>query len=440
MTPQRGLDVTWVSTTQLRENKRNPRKHPRAQIKKVSLSIKEFGFTNPILVDEHLVVIAGHGRLEAARSLGMASVPVIQLDGLTKAQKLALMVADNKIALDASWDVELLTDILGELALPELDFDVTITGFETAELDILFGATAPRPEDTIEEPDPNAPVLSRPGDVWILGSHRLICGDALRSATYDALMGDELAQMVITDPPYNVPINGFVTSSGRHDEFQMASGEMTRPEFTRFLTTAFTLIAEVSAAGAIAFTFMDWRHMREILEAGDAAFTSLINVCVWNKTNGGMGSFYRSKHELVFVHNVSSGPRLNNVELGRNGRYRTNVWDYAGVNTFREGRAEDLGDHPTVKPVAMIADAILDCSKRRGLVLDPFAGSGTTILAAESTGRRARCAELDPRYVDVAIRRWIKLTGKQPILEATGENFADLIERRAIERTPSDAE
>ena len=261
----------------------------------------------------------------------------------------------------------------------------------------------------------------------MLNGHRLLCGNALDEESYPRLLGHERADMVFTDPPYNVPIQGHVSGLGRstHGEFAMASGEMSRAEFTRFLSTYMGHLARFSTDGSIHFHCMDWRHLREILAAGDAAYTELKALCVWNKTNGGMGSLYRSKHEMVLVYKNGAAPHINNVELGRHGRYRTNVWDYPGVNTFRSGRDEDLALHPTVKPVSLVADAIRDCSKRGSLVLDPFAGSGTTILAAERTGRRAAAIELDPRYVDTAIRRWQALTGGKAILAGDGKSFDD---------------
>jgi len=266
---------------------------------------------------------------------------------------------------------------------------------------------------------------SRPGDVWALGPHRLLCGNALDSASYQNLMAGELAEMVFSDPPYNVRIDGNVCGLGRvrHREFAMASGEMKEADFTAFLRTAFEQLAANSTNGAIHFVCMDWRHLAEMLGAGRSVYSELKNLVVWSKTNAGMGSFYRSKHELVFVWKVGAAAHVNNFELGQHGRHRTNVWDYAGVNTIRPGRLEELAMHPTVKPVALVADAIKDCSRRNGIILDPFVGSGTTLIAAHRTGRRARGIELDPIYVDVAVRRWQTYTGKPATLLATGKSF-----------------
>jgi 16S rRNA G966 N2-methylase RsmD len=251
-------------------------------------------------------------------------------------------------------------------------------------------------------------------------------------AAYETLMAGESAQMVFIDPPYNVPIDGHVCGSGRvkHAEFVMASGEMSEPEFTAFLETVLHHLAGNSVVGSIHFVCMDWRHAFELLTAGRAAYTELKNLCVWNKSNAGMGSLYRSQHELVFVFKSGTAPHINNVELGRHGRYRTNVWNYPGINTLKPGRLEELAMHPTVKPAALVADAIKDCSRRGGVVLDAFAGSGTTIIAAERTARRARALELDPRYVDVALRRWQDLTNQDAVNAETGSTFAQITDSR----------
>jgi DNA modification methylase len=241
------------------------------------------------------------------------------------------------------------------------------------------------------------------------------------------------AEFVFTDPPYNVAIDGHVCGLGRvrHREFAMGCGEMSEAEFTAFLKAVFALLAENSVEGSIHQICMDWRHIWEMLGAGRTVYSELKNLCVWNKTNAGMGSFYRSKHELVFVWKAGTAAHLNNFELGQHGRHRTNVWDYAGVNTMRAGRLQELAMHPTVKPTALVADAIKDCSRRGGLVLDPFGGSGTTLIAAERTGRKARALEIDPSYVDVAVRRWQAYAGKSAVLAGSGETFETIEEQRA---------
>ena len=336
------------------------------------------------------------------------------------------MIADNKIALLSGWDATLLKAEM-EILIQE-DFDVETTGFSTAEIDLMFDVPAEgkgSDPDDLQEDDVVEQPVSRPGDLWLLGNHRLLCGDALNPESYQVVMQGNLAQMVITDAPYNVPISGHVCGNGKvkHKEFAMASGEMSPQEFTAFLNTAFSHLNTFSQDGAIHFYFMDWRHGREIQEAAHPLFGPPRQLCIWVKDNGGMGTFYRSQHELVFVFKKGEAPHINNFELGQHGRYRTNVWNYSGVNTFKGKGYEMLALHPTVKPVSLIADAIRDCSHRKGVVLDPFAGSGTILMAAERTGRHARAIELDPQYVDVAIKRWQRITGKQAILATTGQSW-----------------
>jgi DNA modification methylase len=421
--------------------KNNARTHSKKQIRQIANSIKRFGFTNPVLVDNAGGIIAGHGRVEAAKLLGLATVPSIRLSHLSETEKRAYILADNRLAEKAGWDREILAIELQGLV--ELDFDVEITGFSTADIDISLDDAAEAagkshdPEDDV--PDVPTAAVSRVGDLWALAPHRLLCGSALDAVNYQVLLSDERAQMIFTDPPYNVPIAGHVSGHGRvrHREFAMASGEMSEDEFTAFLGTVFGHLVTFSVDGSIHFICMDWRHMWEAMQAGREVYAELKNLAVWNKSNGGMGSFYRSKHELVFAWKQRTAPHINNFELGQHGRYRTNVWDYAGVNTMRPGRMDELAMHPTVKPVALVADAIKDCSRRKGIILDPFLGSGTTVIAAERTGRRAYGVEIDPAYVDVAIKRWQTYTGKTATLLATGQTFEEVEEVRRALPVPS---
>ncbi len=401
-----------LSLDQLRPWSRNARVHSRKQVRQIADSICRFGFTNPVLIDSDDRILAGHGRLEAARELGMATVPCLRVDHLTAAEKRAYVLADNKLALNAGWDEELLALELKELMEADLGFDIGVTGFTIAEVDQLMDGLAPEepgdPEDD-RLPDPERiPSRCRPGDLWRLGPHRLTCGDALDPKVVAALMDGEKAEMVFTDPPYNVAIDGNVSGLGktRHREFAMASGEMSTEEFTRFLSAAFANLVAHSHDGAIHFVCMDWRHMGEMLRAGGAHYAELKNLIVWAKDNGGMGAFYRSRHELIFAFKNGTAPHINSFELGQHGRYRTNVWEYRGVNTLKAGRMDELTLHPTVKPVAMITDAIKDVSRRGGVVLDLFGGSGSTMIAAHKTGRRARVCELDPVYCDRILARW----------------------------------
>jgi DNA modification methylase len=415
-------------THSLRPYPGNARTHSPKQIRQIARSIERFGFNNPVLVDDDDQIIAGHGRVEAAKLLNMKTVPTVRLSHLSEAEKKAYILADNRLAEKAGWDNEVLAIELQGLV--DLGFDVLLTGFEPAEVDIIIEGIGDESEQVPEEN--SGPPASRLGDVWMLGKHILVCGDSTDAATYKLLMDEEKAEFVFTDPPYNVKIDGNVSGLGRvkHREFPMASGEMSESQFTAFLSSVYAPLCKYSTDGSIHQICMDWRHMREMLAAGDANYSELKNVCIWNKTNAGMGTFYRSKHEFVFVWKNGSAPHLNTFELGQYGRHRTNVWDYDGANTMRAGRMDELAMHPTVKPVSMVADAIKDCSKRGSLVLDPFCGSGTILIAAEKTGRRARAIELDPKYVDVAIRRWEQYTGKSAVLALWGETFDEVSEAR----------
>lgn len=403
--------IEMIAPQDLRPWGRNARTHSKKQIRQIAASIRTFGFTNPVLIDQSRTILAGHGRVRAAEELGLAEVPCLRIENMTEAEKRAYVIADNKLALNAGWDDEILAKELKALsAIEDLGFDIGVIGFEVAEMDALVEGLTPEdpgdPDDDIL-PD-NAPNRVNPGDVWQLGAHRLACGDALDPVVMDVLMQGEQARMVFTDPPYNVKIDGHVGGSGKikHREFAMASGEMTVPEFTGFLTQALHNLANSSVDGSIHYVCMDWRHMGEMLAAGQIAYTELKNLIVWAKDNGGMGTFYRSRHELIFAFKKGEAPHINSFELGQHGRYRTNVWQYRGINTMRKGRMEELAMHPTVKPVQMIADAIKDVSGRGEIVLDSFGGSGSTLIAAEKTGRRARVIELDPVYCDRILARW----------------------------------
>ena len=420
------LHVELRGVTRLTPYTQNARTHSTKQIRQIADSIRMFGFVNPILIDGDGEVIAGHGRLQAALLLGLTEVPVLSITHLTPAQKRAYILADNRLAEKAGWDQELLA--LELQGLIDLDFEVEFTGFELAEIDFILDDDRLRQKgeaasDTADHVPalPLSPPITQAGDLWKLGPHQLICGDARDATVVARLLKDEQVDLIFTDPPYNVAIDGHVSGLGRvkHREFAMASGEMSEPEFVQFLSDALAPAAARCREGAIAFVCMDWRHMREMLAAGDAVFSELKNLCVWNKTNGGMGTFYRSKHELVFVWKVRPGRHVNSFGLGETGRYRTNVWDHAGVNSFGTERDAALAMHPTVKPVAMIGDAIRDCSKRGDIVLDMFAGSGGTLIAADLAGRRARVVELDPAYCDTIIARWEALTGKKAVKDVT---------------------
>lgn len=406
-----GNEILLRNLANLKPWAKNARTHSKKQIRQVAESIKRFGFTNPILIDETDTVLAGHGRLAAAKLLGLEKVPCRRIDYMSEAEKRAYILADNKIAENAGWDVEILA---GEFeAIMELDceFDLSLTGFSSAEIDLSIDTAHPEDQgDTQDDaqPDPNAELRKvLPGDIWELGHHRLICGNALDASTVSDLMDGQKARMIFTDPPYNVPIDGHVSGMGKvkHREFAFASGEMSAEQFTTFLSTAFSHQIDHSVDGSIHFICMDWRHMSEILDAG-RIYSELKNLIVWAKDNGGMGTFYRSRHELIFAFKAGDAPHLNTFELGQHGRYRTNVWEYRGMNSISQDRDASLQLHPTVKPVQMIADAIRDVSQRGDIVLDLFGGSGSTLIAAEKTARRARLCEIDPIYCARIIKRW----------------------------------
>ncbi len=408
------LAVEYRTVGSLKPDPRNARTHPKRQLEQIKASIEEFGFINPILIDEQSVIIAGHGRLRAAKELGRDKVPTIVLAGLTDAQKRALRLADNKIALCASWNLDLLKLELGDLS--KMNFDVSLTGFSGGEIDFTLSSANDPDDEHLPETRPTP--RTQPDDIWILGDHRLGCGDARDHEFLQRVIGKDVTiDAAFLDPPYNVAISGHANTRGRHREFAMASGEMSADEFRTFLRDALGVCVAASRDGAVHFICMDWRHMDDLSAIGRDLYGDLLNLCVWNKSNAGMGSLYRSKHELIFVYRVGRAPHFNAVELGKHGRNRTNVWDYASVNTMAGSRREDLKLHPTVKPTAMVADAIQDVTKRGDVVLDIFCGSGTTLIAAERTGRGFRGVEIDPVYVDVAVDRWEAVTGETAELE-----------------------
>jgi len=432
------LSVCYLPIGQLKPDPRNARVHNKKQVRQIASSIEGFGFNVPILIDGENNVVAGHGRILAAKLLGLAEVPIVRLDHLTGAQRRAFAIADNRLTEIASWDDRLLGETLKELASLDLDFALEATGFDVGEIDLRIEALSQTGREAGEPPIPAVPgpAVTRTGDLWLLGRHKVLCGDALDAEAYRTLLGSETAGAAFTDPPYNMPIDGNVSGHGEahHREFTMAAGEMDSAAFTKFLETALRHMAAFSRSGAVHYVCIDWRHTAEMLSASRAAGFDMLNLCVWTKPNAGLGSFYRSQHELVFVLKAGSGSHQNNIQLGRQGRNRTNVWAYATGPAF--GRAGEEGHlaalHPTVKPVAMVADAILDSSRRGDIVLDPFLGSGTTLMAAERVGRQCRGLELDPLYADVIVRRWQAYTGAAARHAVTGTAFDEAA--RAAER------
>lgn len=397
---------------------RHARRHTTSKLKKLVKSIRDVGLLNPIIIDETNTILSGHLRVEACRTLGFDVIQVIRVTHLSPDQKAAFVLAANRITEEGSWDRASLKQEFAMLVEIGCDIDLETTGFDIGEIDLVIGAEDDS-EDETPVPSPPVEPITQPGDIWILGNHRLICGSCLEAEIWTRLMRGDVARVCFTDPPYNVKIKGHVSSKG-HDDFAMASGEMSSDQFVEFLRAATTLAVEWSVDGAIHFICMDHRHMRELHAAADDLYSEQLNLCVWAKNNGGMGSLYRSRHELIAVYKIGTAPHINNVQLGRFGRNRTNVWSYPGANTFRKGRDQDLADHPTVKPVAMVADALMDASAPGDICIDGFGGSGTLILAAERTRRRARVIELEPKYCDVAVRRWEEMTGREAVLERAG--------------------
>ena len=420
--------------TNLRPNPRNARTHSKNQIKKLADSIKATAHLAPVVIDEHYVVLAGHARVEASKLNGNIVVPVIQVFGASEAMKRVYLIADNRIAQDAGWDREKFALELPELKvlLEEANIDLTATGYEVAELDqfeVDFEAVSADPADEIGEAEEDS-VLCQ-GDLFQLGNHRISVDDCRDEAALDRLCDGQRAAAGFLDPPYNLPSDS-IGGRGRiqHSDFAFASGEMSRAEFVTFLEQALGNAARVSRQDAIHFVCMDWKHMRDLIEAGEAVYNAHLNIVVWNKTNAGQGGLYRSQHELICVFRVGTEPHLDNVQMGRFGRNRSNVWTYPGVNTFRSGRMEDLEAHPTVKPVKMVADALRDCTRRGDAVLDTFSGSGTLILACERVGRHALAMDIEPKYVELAIRRWQAFTGRDAVHLETGVNFNELVRMR----------
>jgi len=423
------LRIRYLRVAELKPDPQNPRVHTDKQIRQIAASIRTFGFNVPILIDSKLNVLAGHGRLQACPFVGIKEVPTIMLENLSEAQVRAFMIADNRLTENATWNDHLLGEQLKALSEVELDFSLEVTGFEMGEIDLMIEGLSPAPEGEADPADAlvdSAVQVTKPADLWVLGRHRLLCGDALDENSYSRLMQGRRAAAVFTDPPYNDPIDGYVAGFGRihHREFAMASGEMSEGEFTEFLFKTFQNLTRSSQGGSLHFVCLDWRHLPEMLAASRRVYSEFKNLCVWVKESGGQGSLYRSRHELVFVFKSGTAKHRNNIQLGQYGRYRTNVWEYPRVK-FPAGNGERKlsGLHPTIKPAAMVADAILDSTSRNDIVLDPFLGSGTTLIAAERTGRICYGLELDPTYVDTAIRRWQAFTSQSAVHEKSGLSF-----------------
>lgn len=402
---------------------KNLRKNQQKQVLRLMESVREFGQVAPILVDEDLNLIDGQMLLEALSELDASEINCCIINHLTEDQLRLPRIALNTIQTKAEWDpLELGVELI---ELDALDFDLTITGLEVAELDsLMLMSTEPAEEDVPEAPD--CPV-TKPGDLWRLGAHRLYCGNALDEEAYASVLDGKTVQLVFTDPPYNLKIKNNVSGLGKvkHDDFAMGVGEMSADEFSEFLSSALSLCRDHSGKGSVFYVCMDWRQIHNLQRAAQKSGLHHINTCVWDKGNGGMGALYRSRHELVPVFCTDPVPAVNNIQLGKFGRNRTNVWQYPGANSKGSSANDALHLHATPKPIELVADAILDVTKPKAYVLDPFIGSGTTILAAEKTNRIAFGIELEPQFVDVAIVRWQKMTGKKAVHAETGLPFCE---------------
>jgi len=427
------LQLEYLPVSSLKPYARHARVHSEKKKAILSANIKEQGIINPLLIDEDGVIVDGVARWEIAQELGIDPVPVIVLPHLSRQQIRRVRLTVNRLAELAEWDMQTLAFELRDIISIEPE-SMPMLGWEPPQIDFMISQLNPTPEDDPADAvdwKPAEPV-SRSGDLWRLDHHRMLCASSLEPESWVRLTGGKTAGMAFVDGPYNVKIAGNVSGTGKHAEFAMASGEMTGMEFLHFNTTWLAQVKAHVRDGAIIFACIDWRHDSELQTAGRNVGLDLLNICVWDKQVGGQGSLWRSQYELVLVFKTGKARHTNNIMLGKHGRNRSNIWSYPGANSFGSAR-EELDSHPTPKPVQLVADAILDVSQRGEIVLDAFLGSGTTILAAERTGRVGYGIEIEPGYIDVGIQRWQKMTNRKAMLDATGETFAEVKARRAIE-------
>lgn len=440
----RSLAIEFVAASDLTPFENNPRVHDKAHVAEIAESVGNFGMLIPLLIDSHNTIIAGHGTLLACQSKGMTEVPVIRIGHLNEAQKIALRIAHNRLCEKGQWDLDLLASNFEILYDQDLSFDLTITGFDTGEIDVArlggkerikaAAKAAAEVAEVVEMPEPGTKAISRLHDRFTVDRHVVVCGDARDPAAYELALAGELADAVIHDPPYNTKIKNNVSGGGKkkHEDFVMGSGEMDTEDFRRFIAESAAQQLRHSKPGARNCMFTGWYSMHDMLEGCSRVYSVLAHICIWAKTNGSMGSPWRNSWEGILVHHNRDGKRVDNIRLGRFGRNRLDVFHYAGVNTFRAGRMEELEAHPTCKPVALLADLIIDITPIGGLVLDSFLGSGATILGAHEAKRRGVGIELDPKYVDVALRRIEKATGKKAI-HSSGMTLDELAHARATQ-------
>ncbi|RWD29879.1 MAG: hypothetical protein EOS34_27445 [Mesorhizobium sp.] len=422
------LEMHLTSISEVKGSPYAVRNHNRGKIRKLVAHIKRYGQLSPIIIEEGGYVVDGHARLEAATKVGLTHVLTIDISHLPQADRRAIRLAMNRLGEDGIWDKKALDREFRYLM--EIGYELDLTGFDTLEIENTIEINTDAPGD-VEQLDARLLVempVSKLGDTWILASgafsHRLVCGDCRDESLLQALFEGLAATVCFTDPPYNVPIEGFVSGLGKasHQEFAMASGEMTKAQFWAFLKAILTVIFDRLTSNGLGYVCMDWRHVADLVTAAEALNLELVNLAVWVKTNPGMGSFLRSQHELVAIFKRTGEKHRNNVELGKHGRSRSNVWQYRGVNVMGPER-HLLGEHPTVKPSAMVADALRDSSKPGDIVFDPFLGSGTTLLAAERSDRICLGVEIEPRFIDLAIRRWQAETGLSAVRLSDGLTF-----------------
>jgi DNA modification methylase len=424
------LELSYVALIDLRPSPRKVRTLDPAHVREVASSIRVLGFCDPVLVGRDNELIDGESRYEAARQLGLDRIPCVRIEHLSKDEQRVLRLAVNRLAERGQWDLDALKIEFEELIVS--DAPIEIIGFSPGEIDhVILGDGAEGLEEGPLEPNPSAAAVARVGDVFQLGPHRIVCGSATEPKTLRRLThGDDPVRLVLTDEPYNVPISGHVTG-GAHREFAMASGEMSDAEFLAFNLAWMEAVLPFLCDGGVLGTFIDWRGYPVVHRAACSFDLNPLNLVVWTKTNAGMGSLYRSQHELLPLFKNGTAPHVNNIELGKKGRWRSNVWTYPGASSLGSDARRGLKDHPTVKPTAMIEDAFLDLTHRGDIVLDPFLGSGSTLIAAEKTGRICRGVELDALYVDVVVCRYEAASGKAAVLVETGESFRELAARRA---------
>lgn len=422
-----------VPLGRLRPNPDNAKDHGPKQVRLIASSIERFGFLAPIVIDEDGMIVAGHGRYEAAKLLGLGKVPTVRARFCSPEDRAAYALADNKLAELSPWKDDVLAKELNRLV--EQNYDLGITGFSLADIDFSIpGEKTADENEVVELPDSNATAVSRVGDLWLVGEHRLFNGDSQHAESFEAALSGKLARLVCSDPPYGVKIKHNVSTKANAREFVMMSGEQTTPELIAFFRAAFRNCARFSHEASIHYHFIDWRNFRHMLDAADGVYEEFKQLLVWVKSAGSLGAFYRSRHELICVFKSGRGQHINNFRMGETGRYRTNVLEHPGCSTFSKTRQRDLADHPSVKPTALIADLLLDCSNPGDVVLDPFCGSGTLLLAAARVNRRAVGIELDPLFVDTALRRLSDATGIFATLAGDGRTFDEIAAERLAGR------